>query len=77
MINLNLTPERQQKVDELEKRKEELVCERHELRMKESMGMPMDDEELSRASRIDAIIDQVDELIDWMMIVDEDYEFEV
>jgi len=78
MINLNLNPDANLTIDELQEKKQELIVERHEFIMKENMGMPMSDEELDRYGRIDSFIEQCDYAIDLMTISGEtDYEWPV
>jgi hypothetical protein len=78
MTNINLNPVASMTIDEVEEKRKELVIQKHELTLKNSMGMSMTDAELLKFERIDGLIDQCDYIIDWMTISgEEEYDWSI
>ena len=71
-ISINLNPETKMTLKEIEKKKKELRVKKRELSIKESMGMPMTAEEYTLLERIDALINECDSIIEWMVMEKEE-----
>jgi len=64
-------------IEEFEQQKKDYQRQKFELEMKEKMGMPMSEDDLYLYERIDGLIDQMDWIIDYMMLENEDeYEWD-
>ncbi len=72
MTKINLNPDTNMTLDEIEEKKKGYVLEERELKLKEKMGMPMAREEWDRYEKIEALIEQCNFVIEWMTIFDED-----
>jgi len=59
-------------IDEYQQQKHEYIVTKHELSMKKLMGMPMSYREQELHEKIDALIDQCDAIIDYMVLENED-----